>query len=72
MPIIEVRQPDDVDVPRVASVLGLARLFQGDGCYLVAWRGDEPLGHLHQRRHVRGTIEIRVTWEKDLTTAGAH
>ena len=36
---------DDTD--RVAAVLGLARLYQGDGFYLVAWEGDEPVGHLH-------------------------
>ena len=35
----------EIDV--VASVLGLARLYQGDGFYLVAWGGDEPLGHVH-------------------------
>jgi len=28
-------------------VLGLARLNQGDGFYLVAWDGDEPVGHAH-------------------------
>jgi [ribosomal protein S18]-alanine N-acetyltransferase len=28
-------------------VLGLARLDQGDGFYLVAWDGGEPLGHAH-------------------------
>ena len=28
-------------------VLGLARLEQGDGFYLVAWEGDEPAGHAH-------------------------
>jgi ribosomal protein S18 acetylase RimI-like enzyme len=33
------------DVERVAAVLGLARLHQGTGFYLVAWEGDEPLGH---------------------------
>jgi ribosomal protein S18 acetylase RimI-like enzyme len=38
-------EPDEVD--RVAAVLGLARLHQGDGFYLVAWDGDEPIGHLH-------------------------
>ncbi|MGD0983128.1 MAG: GNAT family N-acetyltransferase [Acidimicrobiales bacterium] len=32
---------------RVAAVLGLARLHQGDGFYLVAWEHDEPLGHAH-------------------------
>ena len=37
--------PDDVR--RVSSVLGLARLYQGDGGYLVAWVGDEPVGHVH-------------------------
>lgn len=33
------------EVDRVTPVLGLARLHQGDGFYLVAWEGDEPLGH---------------------------
>jgi ribosomal protein S18 acetylase RimI-like enzyme len=37
--------PDEID--RVAAVLGLARLGQGDGLYLVAWQTDEPLGHAH-------------------------
>ena len=37
--------PDDVG--RVSAVLGLARLHQGDGVYLVAWLGDEPVGHVH-------------------------
>jgi ribosomal protein S18 acetylase RimI-like enzyme len=37
--------PDDVG--RVSTVLGLARLSQGDGAYLVAWIGDEPVGHVH-------------------------
>lgn len=31
----------------MGSVLGLARLYQGDGFYLVAWDGDEPVGHAH-------------------------
>jgi [ribosomal protein S18]-alanine N-acetyltransferase len=37
--------PEQVD--RVAAALGLARLDQGDGFYLVAWDGDEPAGHAH-------------------------
>jgi GNAT superfamily N-acetyltransferase len=37
--------PDDVG--RVSVVLSLARLYQGDGVYLVAWIGDEPVGHVH-------------------------
>ena len=28
-------------------MLGLARLGQGDGYYLVAWLGDEPVGHAY-------------------------
>ena len=35
------------EVERVAAVLGLARLDQGNGFYLVAWSDDEPLGHAH-------------------------
>jgi GNAT superfamily N-acetyltransferase len=31
----------------VAGVLGLARLHQGDGFYLVAWDGEQPAGHAH-------------------------
>ncbi len=37
--------PDEVE--RVGSVLGLARMDQGDGYYLVAWEDDEPVGHAH-------------------------
>ena len=35
------------EVERVGSVLGLARVDQGDGYYLVAWEDDEPVGHAH-------------------------
>jgi ribosomal protein S18 acetylase RimI-like enzyme len=45
--VIDVRVLDHAEVERVGTVLGLARLYQGDGFYLIAWRGDEPLGHLH-------------------------
>ncbi len=38
-------QPGEVDV--VADVLGLARLHQGNGFYLVAWAAGDPLGHVH-------------------------
>lgn len=31
----------------VGRSLGLARLDQGDGLYLVAWRGEVPVGHVH-------------------------
>jgi ribosomal protein S18 acetylase RimI-like enzyme len=44
---IDVRALDVGEVDQVGTALGLARLFQGDGFYLVAWQGDEPLGHLH-------------------------
>ena len=44
---IDIRPLDDEEIERVAAVLGLSRLHQGDGFYLVAWRDDEPLGHAH-------------------------
>src|SRR5579872_1032178 len=45
VPSIRSLSPDEID--EVGSVLGLARLHQGDGFYLVAWKGGEPVGHLH-------------------------
>ena len=45
--MVQVRQLSSDEIDRVAAVLGLARLDQGDGFYLVAWDGDEPLGHAH-------------------------
>ena len=37
----------DDEIDRVGTVLGLARLFQGNGFYLVAWENEEPLGHAY-------------------------
>jgi ribosomal protein S18 acetylase RimI-like enzyme len=42
----EIRRLADDEVERVAAVLGLARLG-GAGVYLVAWDGEEALGHAH-------------------------
>ena len=42
-----IRELDESEVATVAAVLGLARLYQGDGVYLVAWDGETPLGHVH-------------------------
>ena len=42
-----VRRLADSAVERVAAVLGLARLHQGNGFYLVAWENDQPLGHAY-------------------------
>jgi ribosomal protein S18 acetylase RimI-like enzyme len=44
---VDIRPLGDDEIERVAAVLGLSRLHQGDGFYLVAWQGDEPLGHAH-------------------------
>lgn len=44
---IRVRVLADREIERVAAVLGLARLHQGNGFYLVAWRDEEPVGHGH-------------------------
>lgn len=38
-------RPEEVDV--VGAVLGLARLPQASGRYLVAWADGTPLGHVH-------------------------
>ena len=43
----EVRPLTSAETELVASVLGLARLHQGDGFYLVAWEGNEPIAHAH-------------------------
>jgi len=40
-------RPEDTEWV-LAAGLGLARLPRDDGsCYLVAWEGDEPVGHAH-------------------------
>ncbi len=44
---IVVRELADDEFERVASVLPLARLHQGDGFYLVAWEDERPLGHAY-------------------------
>jgi len=43
----QIRELAPGEVDRVTAVLGLARLEQGDGFYLVAWETGEPLGHAH-------------------------
>ena len=43
----QIRELAPNEVERVGSVLGLARVDQGDGYYLVAWEDDEPVGHAH-------------------------
>ena len=43
----EIRELAPADIEPVAKVLGLARLGQGDGFYLVAWEHDDPLGHAY-------------------------
>jgi ribosomal protein S18 acetylase RimI-like enzyme len=44
---VTIRGLADHEVARVSEVLGLARLNQGDGRYLVAWLGVLPVGHVH-------------------------
>lgn len=43
----DIRQLADAEVERVAAVLPLARLGHSDGFYVVAWHGEEPVGHAH-------------------------
>jgi ribosomal protein S18 acetylase RimI-like enzyme len=42
-----IRALADDEVEAVGRVLGLARLHQGDGAYLVAWAGQDPMGSIH-------------------------
>ena len=44
---LTVRPLRDDEVAQVVEVLGLARLDQGDGGYLVAWIDGQPAGHVH-------------------------
>jgi len=43
----QIRELAPNEVERVSAVLGLARLDQGNGYYLVAWEEEEPVGHAH-------------------------
>jgi ribosomal protein S18 acetylase RimI-like enzyme len=43
----EIRPLVPGEVEQVTAGLGLARLYQGDGIYFVAWEGTEAVGHLH-------------------------
>lgn len=43
----EIRPLVAEQVERVGAVLGLDRLDQGDGFYLVAWDDQEPIGHAY-------------------------
>jgi ribosomal protein S18 acetylase RimI-like enzyme len=43
----DIHPLDPSEVESVAAVLGLARLRQGDGMYLVAWRDGQPVAHAH-------------------------
>jgi ribosomal protein S18 acetylase RimI-like enzyme len=46
--VVRVLAANEVDV--VGSALGLARLHQGDGEYLVCWDATTPVGHVHVTR----------------------
>jgi ribosomal protein S18 acetylase RimI-like enzyme len=65
---------DEIDA--VTQVLGLARLHQGDGFYLVAWHHDEPIGHAHlaltDPPEVQD-VEVREDWRgRGVGTALLH
>ena len=45
--MLQIRELASSEIDRVSAVLGLARLGQGDGYYLVAWEDGEPVGHAH-------------------------
>jgi ribosomal protein S18 acetylase RimI-like enzyme len=45
--MLQIRRLATAEVDRVGTVLGLARLEQADGYYLVAWEDDDPRGHAY-------------------------
>jgi GNAT superfamily N-acetyltransferase len=47
---LQIRTLEDSEVDAVSRQLGLARLFQGDGAYLVAWYRESPVGHAYLTR----------------------
>ena len=44
---LDIRRLVPEEIEGVGAVLGLARLEQGDGFYLVAWEDEEPIGHAY-------------------------
>jgi GNAT superfamily N-acetyltransferase len=42
-----IKALDPTEIDTIGRYLGLARLGQGDGYYLVAWVGEVPLGHAY-------------------------
>ena len=44
---VSIRALAEGEEAAVGAVLGLARLHQGDGLYLVAWADSDPVGHVH-------------------------
>ncbi len=75
---MKIRQLATDDVERVlAAGLGLARLpLKGDDLYLVAWQGEEPLGHAHLTiadPPELGDVEVRPEHRRrGVATALAH
>jgi GNAT superfamily N-acetyltransferase len=47
---IQIRRLEDSEIDTVTRHLGLARLYQGDGAYLVAWIDESPVGHAYLTR----------------------
>lgn len=71
-----IRPLEQHEIDRVTEVLGLARLHQGDGFYLVAWEGDEPLGHAYfvpSDRPLVQDLAVRPEWRRrGIATALMH
>lgn len=64
---MNIRPLVEHEVDRITPVLGLARLHQGDGFYLVAWEGDEPLGHGYFASSVPPEVQdlsVRPEWRR--------
>jgi GNAT superfamily N-acetyltransferase len=63
---IDIRELTDADVERIGDGLPLAR-YPKHQTYLVAWDGDEPLGHAHVawQRTTLGVPEIQDVFVRE-------
>jgi GNAT superfamily N-acetyltransferase len=63
---IDIRELTDADVERIGDGLPLAR-YPNHQTYLVAWDGDEPLGHAHVawQRTTLGVPEIQDVFVRE-------
>ena len=64
---LQIRTLSDSEIDTVSRHLGLARLYQRDGDYLVAWIEETPVGHAYLTRTdppQLQDVEVRATFRR--------